>query len=126
MSTTAFSGAFAMCIYCHLLLLSIATVARLVLFFPQSPFIADQGAFIFTLCFTIFTLAQANSFPVYFQIVSAEGSEGCSLHTGHALHFSVMVLLLPTPNCYTPQLTCLYCSAPNSLGKLLLHKKILI
>lgn len=97
-------------------------------FFPHSLFIAAPGAFVFTGHFTIFILAQASSFLVYFYIEFLRKAvrDVASRQTGNVLLPSVMVLLLPTPICYIPQLTCFHCSAPNSLDMLLLQEKVLI
>lgn len=99
-----------------------------VFFFPHSLFIAAPGAFVFTGYFTIFLLAQASSFLVYFYIefLLKAVRDVASRQTGNVLLPSVMVLLLPKPICYIPQLTCFHCSAPNSLDMLLLQEKVLI
>lgn len=115
-------GASDTCAYFHLFVLLITAITTLALLF------AALGALIFTGNITIFILVQASCFSLSFCVeflLKAVRDVAC-MQTRNALPVSVMVLLLSTPICYIPMLTCFHCGPPNSLDTLLLHKKILI
>lgn len=79
-----FGGAYVTCTYHHLLPLFITTIATLTLFSSFSPH-CNPRSFYFHWIFYSFHLSSGKQLSCVFSYwVSAEGSEGCSLHTDRA------------------------------------------